>query len=249
MASRTTPLARELISAALRGELDERRARRLAELGADVVALALLAASQRIAELQRAAGSAAVSRSTPSGMIPIYAKANACGSGASNHRQKPGAKVGHVGARRPTPARIDRRVSHRLKCCPDCGGRLQRCHRPRTRIIEDIPESIQPVVTEHTLHRDYCPRCRKHVEPVVPEAMPQAAIGHRLVSLTGWFHYGLGITLDQIVQILGYHLQTRLTPGGLVDAWQRLASRRAGTGTLVRRDRRTGEEILASSRR
>ncbi|MGH7185872.1 MAG: IS66 family transposase [Pseudomonadota bacterium] len=151
-------------------------------------------------------------------MIPIYAKPR-----AAKRRGRPGARVGHVGARRARPARIDRRVTHRLKCCPHCRGKLQRCHRARTRIIEDIPEHIQPVVTEHTIPRDYCPKCRKHVEPVVAEAMPQAAIGHRLVSLTGWFHYGLGLTIDQIVVLLGYHLQTRLTPGGLVDAWQRLA--------------------------
>jgi len=42
-------------------------------------------------------------------------------------------------------------------------------------------------------------------------------------SLAGWFYYGLGITIDPIVNILGYHLQTRLTPGILIDAWQRLA--------------------------
>ncbi|MBU0719248.1 MAG: IS66 family transposase, partial [Planctomycetes bacterium] len=84
-------------------------------------------------------------------------------------------------------------------------------------------ENIESVVTEHTIHRDYCPHCRKHVEAVVSEAMPKAVIGHRLVALTGWFHYGLGITLDQIVRILGVHLQTTLTPGGLIQAWHRLA--------------------------
>src|SRR6266404_6014644 len=102
MASRTTPSARELIEAALRGELDERRARRLAELGAEVVALALLAASQRIAEqdariaelMSRSAGGGR-SPSTPSGMIPPYAK-----PASSRRRRKPGAKKGHAGTRR-----------------------------------------------------------------------------------------------------------------------------------------------------
>lgn len=225
MTTRMSSIARELIETALRGALDERQARRLAELGPEIVTLAVLAASRRIAEqderiatlLSKSSGGIA-SPSTPSGMIPIYAKPV-----ASKRRKKPGAKVGHAGARRARPTRIDRRVTHRLKCCPHCQGRLQRCHRSRTRIIEDLPASIEPVVTEHTLHRDYCPKCKKHVEPVVCEAMPQAAIGHRLVSLTGWFHYGLGLTLDQIVELLGYHLQTQLTPGGLMDAWQRMA--------------------------
>lgn len=234
MASRTTPTARDLIDAALRGELEEPQARQLAELGAEVVALAFMAASGRIAEqnarigeLTKSAG-ADRSPSTPSGMIPPYEKPNVSGAGGndsrtSRRRGKPGARKGHKGTRRKRPARIDRRQEHRLQCCPDCGGRVQRCNRRRTRIIEDIPEKIEPVVTEHTIHRDYCPKCGKDVEPVVPDAMPKAVIGHRLVSLTAWFHYGLGITIDQIIQILGYHLQTTLTPGGLIQAWHRLA--------------------------
>ena len=53
--------------------------------------------------------------------------------------------------------------------------------------------------------------------------MPKATLGHRVIALTSWFHYGLGLTIDQIVDILGYHLQTKLTAGGLIDAWRRQA--------------------------
>jgi len=208
------------VAAALRGELDETRARQLYARGAEAVTLTLLALTRRIAELQSPTGAAEamVTPSTPSGMIPVYAK-----PAASRRRKKPGAKEGHPGARRARPTRIDRRVEHRLRRCPDCGGRLQRCARSRTRIIEDIPEEITPVVTEHTLHRDYCPTCKKDVEPVVVEAMPGATLGHHIVALSSWFHYGLGITISQVMEILGYHLQTRLTSGGLIDAWRRLA--------------------------
>ena len=207
-----------LIQAALRGALTKAQARRLANENPEVLALALLAASKRIAELQGASQAQPLSPSTPSGMVPIYTKPN-----TPKRRKKLGAREGHPGARRAKPKRIDRRRRHRLKRCPCCGGRLQRCYRQRTRIIEDIPEDIQPVVTEHTLHRDYCPKCKKHVEPVVPDAMPNAPLGHHVIALTSWLHYGLGITIDQITDILGYHLQTKLTPGGLIDAWRRLS--------------------------
>ena len=218
--------ANALIDAAVRGELSEAQARQLYRKGPEVVALALLAAAKRIAE-QNARIAALQSQlqnkhpcpATPSGMVPVYTKPN-----TPKRRQRPGAKRGHPGARRPRPARIDRQQDHRLKRCPYCDGRLQRCQRTRRRIIEDIPEDIQPVVTEHTIWRDYCTKCKKHVEPVVPEAMPHATIGHHLIGLTSWFHYGLGITIDQIVDILGYHLQTKLTPGGLIGAWQRLSA-------------------------
>jgi transposase len=207
-----------IIDAALRGELDEAAARRLHALGSEAVMLALLAASQRIAQLQAQTTGSTPSPSTPSGMIPVYKKPN-----TRKRHKKPGAKKGHRGVRRPTPDRIDDHRTHRLKQCPCCGGRLQRCYRTRTRITEDIPEEIQAVVTEHTIHRDYCPKCRKHVEPVVPDALPRSTIGHHLIGLTSWLHYGLGVTIDQIVHILAYHLQTRLTSGGLIRAWHRIA--------------------------
>lgn len=218
MAPRTVTSPEALIEAAVRGELDEAEALRLCQECPELVTLALLAAAKRIAGLEGRVEDRPPSPSTPSGMVPVYAKPD-----APKRRRKPGARTGHVGVRRQRPLRIDRRQTHRLKRCPHCDGRLQRCARTRTRIIEDIPEDIQPVVTEHTIHRDYCPKCKKHVEPVVPDAMPGATLGHRVVALTSWFHYGLGLTIDQIVDILGYHLQTKLTPGGLVDAWRRLA--------------------------
>ena len=224
--------AETLIAAAARGELDESLARQLYRYGPEAVILALLAAAKQIAkqdariaeqnaritELQSRLQSQAVTPSTPSAMVPVYTKPN-----APSRRKRPGARKGHPGTRRGKPTRIDRRVEHRLKRGPHCHGPLQRCNRKRTRLIEDLPEHIEPVVTEHTVNRDYCPACKKHVEPVVPEAMPGATLGHNLVGLTSWFHYGLGITIDQVVDILGYHLQTRLTPGGLIDAWRRLA--------------------------
>ena len=128
-------------------------------------------------------------------------------------------------ARRPSPrspARIDRKREHRLPCCPDCQGRLKRCASMRPRFIEDIPEGITPIVTEHTIRRDWCPRCKKLVEPKVPDALPGATLGNRTAVMTGWMHYGLGNTISQIVNVFNYHLQMKLTRGGLVNLWRRL---------------------------
>ena len=225
-----------LVESALRGELTEAQARRLGKESPEVLALALFAASKRIAELQTQRQGQQPSLSTPSGMVPVYAKPN-----KSKRSKKPGAKPGHQGVRRERPVKIDVRKTHRLKCCPHCEGKLQRCERSRTRIIEDIPEVIEPVVIEHTIHRDYCPKCKKHVEPVVPDAMPKATLGHQVIALTSWFHYGLGLTIEQVVDILGYQMQTKLTSGGLVDAWRRLAE------VLKAWYQQIGEEAKASA--
>lgn len=216
----------ETLVAALRaGTFDEAAARQLYELGSHAVTLALLAAARRIGELQAQTATAGVTPATPSAMIPLYTKPNvAAGLTAAGHRRKrAGAQDGHPGHRRPAPTRIDERREHRLPACPCCGGPLQRCQRSRTRIIEDLPATLQPQVTEHTIHRDYCPHCKKHVEPVVPDALPNATFGHRLIGFTSWCHYGLGVTLDQLIDILQFHLQTKLSAGGLIATWQRLA--------------------------
>jgi transposase len=200
----------------LAGRLSEGQADLLAAAGPEAVRLALLAASARIAAL----GRGAPSPSTPSGAVPPHLKPPA---GRGRRKKKPGAKDGHPGSRRKTPPRIDARAEHRLAACPCCGGELQRCGRTRTRIVEDIPEQITPVVTEHTIHRDYCPHCKKHVEPVVPDAMPHAALGHHVVALSAWFHYGLGVTIGQTRDVLSSHLHAEVTAGGLADAWARMA--------------------------
>src|SRR6059036_2457736 len=70
----------------------------------------------------------------PSGVVPPYAKPP-----AAPRRKKPGAREGHPGASRPRPEVIDRRQTHQLAACPDCGGSLTRTGRRRTRIVEDIP--------------------------------------------------------------------------------------------------------------
>ena len=162
-----------MVAALLQGRLTEEQAATLAGLGPEVVRLALLAANARFAALQ----SGGPSPSTPSGMVPVYQKPAVAG-----RKKKPGAKKGHQGSRRQTPPKIDARIEHRLPACPCCGGELQRCQRSRKRIIEDIPEQITPVVSEHTIHRDYCPACKKHVEPVVSDAMPNASLGHNIVA-------------------------------------------------------------------
>jgi len=134
-----------LIRAALRGALTQAQARRLAKEEPEVLALALLAASQRIAEqakvisgLQGRGEEPPLSPATPSGMVPIYTKPN-----TATRCKKSGARNGHEGVRRERPVKIDERRTHRLSRCPDCGGTLQRCHRSRTRIIENVKKGLR----------------------------------------------------------------------------------------------------------
>ena len=75
---------------------------------------------------------------------------------------------------------------------------MQRCKQTRTRYTQDIPQDIKPVVTEHIIDRDFCPCCKKHVEPKITDALPGSQIGHRVLVLTAWLHYGPGNTISAI---------------------------------------------------
>lgn len=205
-----------MLSIPLGPTLTAEQAEKIYKQGQEAVVFALLELAKMLAE-KSATVSANASPATPSGMKPPYEKAT-----VKSRRKRPGCKVGHPGSRRPPPERIDQQEEHRLKRCPKCGGSLKRCHRTRTRYIEDIPADIQPVVTEHTIHRDWCPRCKKSVEPVVPDALPGSTLGNRVLVLAAWLHYALGNTLSQIVEVFNYHLQMKLTPGALPQQWQRL---------------------------
>lgn len=203
---------------ALGGGLTEQQARAIYRQGEEAVVFALLQLAGRLGESQGSV--AAPAPHTPSAMVPVYAKPTI----KPKRDKRPGRPAGHEGAHRAVPDRIDQTKEHRAPQCPDCGGPLKRGPRTRTRYTEDIPENIQPVVTEHVIHRDWCPHCRKHVEPTVSDALPGATIGNRTLILSAWLHYGLGHTLSQIVEVFNHHLQFKLTPGGLVAMWHRLAA-------------------------
>jgi transposase len=217
MATCTSALPASLLDVLRQGALTEEQARKIYAYGPEAVVFALLELTERLAE-QRAAGAAESHQtpSTPSGMKPPYQKPP-----GKRRKRRPGAKPGHRGSRRPPPERVDRRKEHRADRCPECGGRLQRCEETRTRYTEDIPD-IQPEVTEHTIHRDWCPKCRKRVEPAVADALPGSTLGNHVLVLSAWLHYALGNTLGQIVEVFNFHLQMKITPGGLVQMWYRL---------------------------
>ena len=192
--------------------LDQNQAEAIFDQGKEAVVFALLQLAKMAAEVKIPA----ILPSTPSAMVPVYLKPTLVGP-----RRKPGARIGHKGSRREAPQRIDHRQEHRADLCPDCGGPLNRCSETRTRFVEDIPE-IKPVVTEHLIHRDWCSRCKKKVEAPVTDALPGSTIGNRFLALGAWQHYALGNTLDQIVDVFNFHMQLKITPGGLAQMWYRL---------------------------
>lgn len=188
------------------------QARAIFAQGEAAVVFALLELAKQLAEAQ----SPAVHPATPSAMVPTYLKL-----AIKKRKQKVGAKPGHPGARREQPAHIAHFEEHRALACPDCGGPLNECAETRVRYVEDIPDT-KPETTQHTIHRDWCPRCKNKVEPPITDALPGSSLGLRVLVLSSWLHYALGNTLGQLVEVFNFHLQLKITAGGLVQMWYRL---------------------------
>jgi|SRR6516162_6722078 len=211
MAAGTDTLLIPSLEAMLGPTLTEDQAKAIFRHGEEATVFALLALSKRLAN------PSGPGPATPSGMTPVYQKP------ASNKRaRKRGRKKGHAGSCRPRPVQIDQRQEHTLDACPNCQTPVTPCNGSRKRLIEDIPENITPVVTEHTIRRYWCPKCAKTVEPVVADALPGSTLGLRVLVLSAWLHYALGNTLSQIIEVFNYHLRLKVTPGGLVQMWYRL---------------------------
>lgn len=176
----------------------------------------ILALAEKAEKYDRLVGQ--VGPTTPSGMTPVYLKPP-----HKKRKKPPGRGKGHPGVARQRPTRIDQYEEHTLDHCPDCQTPLGASVDTYQRYIEDLPP-VQPTVTEHTIHRYWCPQCKKIVSPSVTEALPNAMIGLRLVIFTAWLHYLVGVSVGNIVKMVSVFSSFKITAGGLTQSWKNLAS-------------------------
>ncbi len=211
------PVNTSLLEKLLSGRLSEQDAREFVSGDPECTVFTLLALQQRIASVAQSSGP-----NTPSSAVPPYAKQTAKPKSTKGKRKR-GGQPGHPGTTRPALPPPDRQREHQCEVCPDCHGKLRRTGETRQRRSEDIPEDLKPVITQDTLHRDYCPACKKRVEPKLPDVLPRCTLGNRTLVLSAMLHFLQGLTISQIVDTFNFHLRMKVTPGGLVQMWHRLA--------------------------
>lgn len=159
-----------------------------------------------------------ISPTTPSGMKPPYLKPP-----GKKRKRKPGRKKGHPGVSRAKPDKVDHYKDHTLCSCPECNSSLGESVKSYTRYTEDIPP-VEPEITEHTVYGYWCSICKKIVYAKVSDALPHAVLGIRLVVFTAWLHYLIGVSVNNIVKLLGVFASFKVSAGGLTQAWRNLAS-------------------------
>ena len=154
-------------------------------------------------------------------MKPPYSKPP-----GKKRKKKPGRKKGHPGAFRSKPVKIDQFKTHSLSCCPHCDNNLGDPVKTYKRYTEDIPP-VETVVTEHTVCGYWCSDCKRIVFAAVSDALPNAMIGLRVIVFTAWLHYLIGVIVNNIVKILKFTADFKITAGGLTQAWKNQAFRLA----------------------
>ena len=112
-----------------------------------------------------------------------------------------GQKNGHVGYSRHVPERIDEVKEHKLDTCPNCGEPVSDTQEIRERVIEDI-EQPKTKNTKHLIHRCYCKKCNKIIEPEIEDALPNARFGLRLMMLVLILKLDSRIPSNKIVYLL-----------------------------------------------
>jgi len=174
--------------------------------------LALAEKAEKFDQLQ-----GGISPTCPSGMTPPYLK-----KPGKRRSKKPGQKEGHPGVSRKCPEKIDHYKEHTLDFCPECQTSLRKPIKSYNRLTVDIPP-VEPEVTEHTVYGYWCSHCKKTVYPKVVDALPNSMLGLTVLIMTAWLHYWVGMSVRNIVKLLTTFWRFDVSPGGLTQAWKKLA--------------------------
>jgi len=133
-----------------------------------------------------------------------------------------GQKYGHKGYSRRIPERIDEVKEHKLESCPICGEPVSDTQEIRERIVEDI-EQPKTKNTKNLIHRCYCKKCDKIVEPEIEDALPNARFGLRLMMLVMILKLDSRIPSNKIVSLLSSVFQIKISDGEIYSILNQLS--------------------------
>lgn len=132
-------------------------------------------------------------------------------------KKTPGQKKGHKAYFRRVPERIDYIQPLEINICPHCSGELSETQEIRKRVVIDIPLISQTTNTLYEIHRKYCKKCGKIVEPEVPNALPNSPFGLNLMLFVVFLKIAMALPYNKIQQLLLTMYNLKISEGGLVN--------------------------------
>jgi transposase len=133
-----------------------------------------------------------------------------------------GAKKGHKAYTRRIPERIDKVRALNPKKCPHCNSILSETQEIRQRHVTDIKLTSKVINTKYNIHRKYCRKCKKIVEPDVPNVLPHARFGLNLMLLIMYLRLGLRLPGNKVCEFLMSMYDLTISEGEIVHVLKQL---------------------------
>lgn len=141
----------------------------------------------------------------------------------SSKKKKLGGQLGHKGASRKLPQRVDQVKRVFFHHCPNCGNPSKRTGSIDSHTVEDIPglEEIQTETTEYQMERQWCGSCGKEVVATPPRVIPHLRLGLNLIIQVLIWKYVCRMSFEIIVETLLQTYGVSITEGGLITILKR----------------------------
>ncbi len=136
--------------------------------------------------------------------------------------KKRGPPIGHKGASRKKPDRVDKTVIIKLTACPYCNGELSEIKQVRERYMEDIVP-VTLYVTRYIIKQGYCKKCGKIVYPEVPEVIDNCHFGLHFLLYITYLRYVINLPDNKIATLLNDIYDAKVSNGTIVDYLKRAA--------------------------
>jgi len=128
-----------------------------------------------------------------------------------------GAQKGHTPYMRKIPERIDYIKEIKEGNCSKCGEKLpDEDQEVRSRYVTDVRFIAKIKTTQYNIHRKYCRKCRKIVEPEAPNVLPHARLGLNLMLFVMYLRVGMRLPINKIQEFLQTIFNIHLSQGELI---------------------------------
>lgn len=135
-----------------------------------------------------------------------------------------GAQKGHKAYTRHIPERIDNIKEVKESNCHICGEKLpDKDQEVRSRYVTDMHFLAKIKTTQYNIHRKYCKKCKKIVEPQVPNVLPNARFGLNFMLFIMYLRIGMRLPVNKIQEFLQTVFNIPISQGEIILIGHQLA--------------------------